>query len=248
MAAPVLNTTTSVLGYKQFESWSYQPFATGAVKATGGWASSTLPAGMTLSADSGLLSGACTAAGVYVVGITATNASNETSTPLTLTIGIEAASGASATTALELSYDVSTGTVTGTAGGAIPPAKFGDTLLVHLYFKKGSLFVDPGDLDALSIALKAADTDTAPAAASTDWEKVDSTLPYYFRLILPFTGTALAAALADYEPSGTGGSVETTFNALAEISFTKEETVNAVATDCVVTSRNFRWPIYQEID
>lgn len=243
MPAPTINTTTSVLGYKQFESWSYQPFATDSPTS---WSSSTLPAGMSFNTTTGLLSGACTSAGVFVVSITATNGTG-TSAALTLTIGIEAAAGASASTAVELNYDLATGAVTSTAsGGSPPPAKNNDTLLVFLYFKKGSTIVDPGTLDALKIALKSEDVETTPLAESTDWEKVAGTAPYY-RLILPLTSAALAAVIGDNEPS-TAGDVESNFNALAEISFTKEETVDSVHTNITVTSQNFRWPIYRELN
>lgn len=243
MAAPTINTTTSVLGYKQFESWSYQPFATDSPTS---WASSTLPAGMSFNTTTGLLSGAATAAGVYVVAITATNGTG-TSSPLTLTIGIEAAAGASSSTAVELTYDLATGKVSSTGEGGMPPAaKNGDTLLAFLYFKKGETVVDPGTLDALQITLKSEDVETAPLAESTDWEKVAGAAPYY-RVILPLTSAALATALGDNEPSA-AGDVESNFAALAEISFTKEETVDSVATDITVTSQNFRWPIYRQLD
>ncbi len=47
MSAPVINTATSVLGFKQYEEWEYQPSATGEPCL---WSSSPLPAGLSMAA------------------------------------------------------------------------------------------------------------------------------------------------------------------------------------------------------
>src|SRR5207302_11350065 len=89
MAAPVINTTTSVLGYKQYEEWEYQPWASNTPTS---WSSSTLPPGLAINGSTGLISGAATLAGVFIVGIIATNADGD-SAPVNLTIGIEPVEG-----------------------------------------------------------------------------------------------------------------------------------------------------------
>ena len=45
MSVPVINTTTSVLGYKQWEAWTYQPYATNSPTS---WACPNLPAGLSI--------------------------------------------------------------------------------------------------------------------------------------------------------------------------------------------------------
>ena len=45
MAIPVISTTTSILGYNQYESWQYQPYATNTPTS---WACPNLPAGLSI--------------------------------------------------------------------------------------------------------------------------------------------------------------------------------------------------------
>lgn len=200
----------------------------------------------------GRISGSPTTNGTFNLGLTVTNSLNETSTPLVFPIGIEPAAGASNSAAVELTWDLATNLVTGTgADGAPPPVKFNDTRLVYLFLKKGSTPVDPGTLDELKIYVKRSDTESL-LAESGAWEKVAGASPY-FRIFLPFTLEVLKAALEENnkEPESTGTEVaddtETNFTPLAEVSFTKSETVNAVAGDVTVTSANFKWDVFLEL-
>ena len=67
MAIPVISTTTSVLGYRKGQYFEYQMQATNAPTS---WTANGLPSGMSIS-NAGLVSGAATAAGVYLVKIIA---------------------------------------------------------------------------------------------------------------------------------------------------------------------------------
>jgi hypothetical protein len=85
MAVPVISTVTSILGWRQWQTWEYQPFAT---ESPTSWACPGLPDGVAIDAVTGLISGAASVRGVFVCGLTATNGTG-TSTALVLTIGIE---------------------------------------------------------------------------------------------------------------------------------------------------------------
>ena len=68
MAIPVISNTTSVLGYRKGQYFEYQMQATNTPTS---WTANGLPSGMSIS-SSGLVSGAATAAGVYLVRFIAT--------------------------------------------------------------------------------------------------------------------------------------------------------------------------------
>jgi hypothetical protein len=76
MAIPVISTTTSVLGYRKGQYFEYQMQATNTPTS---WSASGLPSGMTIS-NAGLVSGAATAAGIYLIKIIATNATGPAKT------------------------------------------------------------------------------------------------------------------------------------------------------------------------
>jgi hypothetical protein len=84
MSIPVIDTTQSVLGYLQHEHWEYQPYATNAPTS---WTSTPLPYGISIDPASGLISGRAIYPGVYVFGLTATNASGPSAT-VVFTMGI----------------------------------------------------------------------------------------------------------------------------------------------------------------
>ena len=236
MSAPVINTTTSVLGYKQWEAWEYQPYASGTPTS---WACPNLPAGLSLNASTGLISGAASVAGVFVCGLTATNGDG-TSAPLVLTIGIEAANAALTNSGYEVKIDVQTrtiefiaasggtsqtveqttvagGTTTKTTGsqtvGSNAPnlfAKENDSLLLWISFQKGGQNLDL-DVHSLAIAIKEFEPDARVVLGDT-WKKFGSGTGAYYGLYAAISGTDLANALSNYESDG-----GTAFDGLAEI-------------------------------
>lgn len=291
MAIPVIDTTTSVLAYNQWQLWAYQPAATnnptswtalgvpagmvfgsqrtvadGATatstaltSATAGFTAADVGAGVsgagipfgttiasvtnattvvlsaattanasgvsvTITRTDGLLNGAASVPGVYLVTITATNGTGP-SVPVVLTIGIAPASAA-ADTLTELVIDAETGVVTlgvqgsansGTAAAAttnkptpLLMVKENDDLLLRIFLTKGGNIVD-ANLTGLNLAIKEFEPDNV-LNLSDGWGKVSSGADPNFLLHIAFTGTLLASEMSNYQ-ADTG----TYFYALAEI-------------------------------
>ncbi|MEI6493830.1 MAG: Ig domain-containing protein [Verrucomicrobiota bacterium] len=236
MSAPTINTTTSVLGYKQWEAWEYQPYASNTPTS---WACPNLPAGLSIDTSTGKISGAASVAGVFVCGLTATNGDG-TSAPLVLTIGIEAANASLTNSGYEVKIDVQTreivflaasggtsqtvekttvdaSTTTKTTGtqtvGANAPklfAKENDSLLLWISFQKGGVNLDL-DIQSLALAIKEFEPDNRLVLGDT-WKKFGSGSGAYYGLYAAASGSDLANALSNYEAdSGTA------FDGLAEI-------------------------------
>lgn len=70
MPAPVIDTTQSILGYRAFERWVFQPSASGTVTA---WTCSPLPPRLDFDPASGKISGYVETPGVYSFRLTAWN-------------------------------------------------------------------------------------------------------------------------------------------------------------------------------
>ncbi|MEA3210993.1 MAG: putative Ig domain [Chthoniobacter sp.] len=206
MPVPVVNTTTSILGYKQHEPWSYQPWASD-LTGDDGWTSSPLPTGMSLNSGTGLISGAATVAGVFIVGLQVTN-SNGTSLPISLTIGIEPASG-SLNSGADVSINLSTGAVTvntAAAEGPLLTVKEDDDLLLYVQFRRGETVVDLGTLASLYFGLKELDTDAlVTLGGGTGAEtpkrllKTGSGTTTTYICAVKFDGTMVEAALSNHE-------------------------------------------------
>ncbi len=236
MAAPVINTTTSILGYKQWEAWEYQPYATNTPTS---WACPNLPTGLSIDSGTGKISGAAEASGVFICGLTATNGDG-TSAALVLTIGIEAANAALTSSGYEVKIDVATrqitflaaaagsqqtvettkvdgGTTTKTSGsqtvGANAPnlfAKENDSILLWITFQKNGQALDL-DVQSLALAIKELEPENR-LVLGNEFKKFGSGTGAYYGLYASISGAALEAALSGYEKdSGTA------FDGLAEI-------------------------------
>ncbi len=240
VAVPVITTTTSVLGYKQWEKWEYQPFATNFPIL---WECSNLPAGLSINSVTGKISGAATSAGVFVCGLKASNGVG-TSAPLVLTIGIDPASAALTNSGYEVKINVQTreiefiapsggssqtvsktvtdaGSSTTTTGsqtvGATAPnlfAKITDSLLLWIAFQKDGVNLDL-DIGSLAIAIKEFNPDGRLVLGNT-WKKFGSGTGAYYGLYAAVSGADLASALSNYE-SDSG----TAFDGLADIQWTE---------------------------
>ena len=233
---PVISTTTSVLGYRQWQAWEYQPFATNSPTS---WACPNLPAGLSIDTSTGKISGAASVNGVFICGLTATN-SDGTSTPLVLTIGIDAASAALTSSGYEVKINVvtrqaefiaatggttqtvqktvtdssSNTTTTGsqTVGSSAPNlfAKEDDSLLLWLSFQKDGTNLDLA-IQSLVISLKEFQPDVRLVLGDT-WKKFGSGTGAYYGLYASISGSALKAALNNYEADA-----GTAFDGLADI-------------------------------
>jgi hypothetical protein len=233
MAKPVINTTQSVLGFLQWQTWAFQPTATGQPT---GWQASTLPPGVTMNATTGFISGAATAPGVYLFQLTASNADG-VSDPVVFACGIEASGYVQPSNILETIIDVTTRRVfvglslaelqaKGSAAIAntadekeakkVSPLmwlKAGDDVLFSIRFIKGGV-VAPLQLSSLKFVLKEfePETEIVKTTGNADtWQQTGSGQNSSFQLWAKIDGDALRAILSDYEQDE-----ETSFKALGE--------------------------------
>jgi hypothetical protein len=248
MAAPVINSTQSVLGYLQWEAWTFQPFAMNSPKT---WTSSPLPPGLSLNSSTGALSGAVSSPGVYIVALTATNV--EGSGSAVFTIGIEASAPTTGAD-MDVVFDVVTHRVGRSV--AVPPQgapavlpdsltvlKYNDDWILSVTLAKAGVTLDL-DVTALTLRIKELETD-AVLVTSDAWLKVGSGGDTRFRVHSKIAGSALKAALSNYE-----NDVETEFQALCELEVTWNNALSATFAPATLTvssdtfrvaiARNFR--------
>lgn len=179
MAKPIINTTTSVLGYKQGQYFEYQPYATNSPTA---WAAPNLPGGLAINAATGRITGAGIYPGVYVVGLTATNADG-TSDAVAITIGIEESSATLAIPGVEVSLDVNTREITVAGATDDSPGVYGkyrDDLLLLVRLTKGEQILDL-PVTGMAISLKEP-VDEGPIVIGNQWTKEGSGIGTYYPL------------------------------------------------------------------
>lgn len=232
MSIPIIDPTQSVLGYRQWEYFEFQPYA--AHTPTGWSSNNALPAGLSLNAATGKISGAAEVPGVWVLGLTASNADGN-SAEQKFTIGVEP--GALVPDSLPwLAVDVVTGkiSVDGVAvepltaevlakleaGGDYEPpcalgVKEGDDLLARVSFLRATTVQDI-NLDALRMVLKQYEPEAVLCVSSETFEKQGTSTGTNFLLHSRFDGSSLAGALSNYE-SDAG----TFFYGIAEIEYTQ---------------------------
>ncbi|MHA3773674.1 Ig domain-containing protein [Verrucomicrobiota bacterium sgz303538] len=230
---PTINTTQSVLGFLQWQPWSYQPTALNTPTA---WQCSALPPGVTFNTTTGRLTGPATMPGVYLVTLTASNADG-ISDPVVFAIGIEASGYVQPANILEVLIDLNTRRVfIGTtlaelqAQGANAIANTADDkdakkLSPLCYIKSGDdvifnvRFVKSGVIAGLSLtALKFALKEFEPEATlietdgtAASWQQIGSGNDAAYRIYAKIDGDALRGALSNYEDDEA-----TTFLALGE--------------------------------
>jgi len=225
MAKPVIDSTTSVLGYKQWEPWEFQGYATNAPTS---WSISAVPPGMSFNTTTGKLSGAATAAGVYTLVRTATNADGDsvydpTATPPILNgrlvIGIEAAPMPNS--AINVDWDTQSGEITlrgidatgkDAAGKLVPllSAKEDDDLLFIIRCLNGGTVLDL-PLTSLKFAAKEFEPERVVVLSTDGFYKVGAGTATYYILHAHLDRAKLASVLSNYE-ADTG----TLFAALGE--------------------------------
>ncbi len=212
MSAPVINTTTSILEYLQWQSWEFQPYAS---NSPTGWICSPLPPGLTIDTPTGLISGAATKPGVFNVALTALN-SDGASDALNIAIGIEASTAIPPVDAVELVVDLGTSEVStptpsarkvdriikaadgSTTTESISPLfwlKLNDKKLVHVRYVKGGV-TSAIVLATLALSAKVREPEGVLVSSST-FAQADTGENTFYRMEVGCTGTALTNELAD---------------------------------------------------
>ena len=246
---PTVETTQSVLGYRQWQTFAFQPYATNDPTF---WIASPLPAGLAFSTATGRISGAARVAGVYVFALRAGNADG-TSDPVVFTLGIEPSANVRPSGVVEIYIDLLTRLVSldrqqfGDAGstdtGPLLWAKRGDDLVFHIMFLQGGVGADL-DLVTLKFALKAIEPEQV-LCEGTQFHKIGEGESAAYRLHLKLAGPALDAVLADSEAEGDVDAPLaerlTLFNALGEFEWVENNPYDpAVGTAHLrSTSRTF---------
>ena len=215
MAKPEINTTQSVLGYLQWQTFAFQPWASNSPTF---WNASPLPPGLALHVPTGKISGAATMPGVFVVSLVAGNADGA-SDPVIFTFGIEPSGSVRPSGVLEVYIDLLTRLVSlnaqnfGDANtkdkGPLFWTKRGDDLVFHITFLKGGVVADL-DLIALKFALKELEPENV-LVEGHHWRKVGDGEQTAFRLHVKLDSPELTSALTNYEEDA-----GTFFNALGE--------------------------------
>lgn len=228
MAAPIISASSSILGFKRNETFAFQPSATNNPTS---WTQVGLPAGLSINAATGLVSGSVAVSGVYVVTLAATNADPATgSREFVFGISSEvAASVAASDTSEEWDIDVVSREVT---PGAAAFWKQGDVVLVRMRFRKNGVVVDPAPT-SLRLVLKQFEPEKVLVVA-TGFDQIGVDEAAYFDLPVDLSGDALEAALADYEKDE-----GTFFEALAEIEWVRSVTHNGSPLTLRSSSRTF---------
>jgi hypothetical protein len=237
MARPVINTTSSVLGFRQWEDFAFQPTA---LNTPTGWTSSALPQGVTLNASTGLIEGPAERPGVYVVQLYASNADG-TSNPIILTFGIQASVNDPTSTVTELYYDIATGVVV----GYLPDedllfrAKEGDGRVFRVHLVKGGI---PCGLDCSVVGITAKQFDTDGIVVQSDGFVEEGSGLGVFLVHIEFDGSALEGALSDAEEDS-----GTQFEALCEIEILFTNDTGLGPSDLRQTSLTFKGMITRDL-
>ncbi len=246
MPAPIIDPTTSVLGYRVGTRWNYQPATTNAPAPTS-WACTGLPAGISFGTATGLISGAATEEGVFLARLTATNGDG-TSSPFILTIGIFEKLWREFG-AHPLNVDLRSqrvyphGVPTWEPGDPVMFAKSGDKVVVDVgWTADGGETTIPMQPHLLRVGIKESDL-RAPLWISTGtYETMQSDTNTRYRIVLDFTGPKVARMLRDYESD-----TNTYADVLAEIELVQLIEVAGEVTTLRKTSQHFRIRTAKEI-
>jgi hypothetical protein len=235
MAIPVISTTTSVLGYRKGQYFEYQMQATNTPTS---WTASGLPSGMSIS-NAGRVSGAATAAGVYLVKVIATNGDGP-SAPLEVAMGIEDTNFNDGI-GIEVNIDLRSGAVSvpgitpADAGSAVMFLKHGDKVFLDVGFLKGE------ELQTMAMAsivmnIREFDGETALVQSNGGIEIIGTSDRPRYRILVDLATPELLNALGNYQ-----GDYQTTFDAIAEIEWRVDYLEpGALADEVIRSSKTFR--------
>jgi len=244
MAIPVISNTTSVLGYRKGQYFEYQMQATNSPTA---WTANGLPSGMTIS-SSGLISGAASVPGVYLVKVIASNASGS-SLPLEVAMGIEDTNFNDGV-GIDVNIDLRSGAVS--VPGIAPSAakdsqavmflKFGDKVFLDLGFLKGEELQSMA-MASIIINIREFDGETVLVQSNGDLEIIGTSDRPRYRILVDLNTPELFNALGNYEDD-----FQTTFDAIAEIEWRVDYLEpGALADEVIRSTKTFRIAIDRDL-
>lgn len=252
MAAPVINTTQSVLGFRQWEPWVFLPHASNTPTS---WMISMLPPGVTFDPGSGKIEGPCETPGVFVFSLIATNGDGD-SEPVVFALGIEPAGFIAPANTVEMVVDVTSKRVAVVSSGPVQfddddgedkpkPiifCKAGDDLIIGLRFTKAGVGFAM-DLNDLTLSIKELEPESILCTSSA-YETVGTGADTIYTIHIKIDGDALRSALSNYE-----GDDATQFNALAEIQWKQDNSGSEIVgpAELVGTTRTFTIMIPRDI-
>lgn len=246
MAIPIIDTTTSVLGFRAGEAWYYQPATTNTPAPTT-WAWSGLPPGVTATAATGQIRGPATASGVFLSRLTATNADG-TSAPLVIPIGIFERSWMDAG-AMPLNVDLRTGRVyphgipSWQPGDPVMFCKSGDHLVADIGFTTdGGESLVPIGPSVITMGLKEFDPEGLIAVSDGSFETVGEWDQTRYRVLCHLEASKLEAALSNYEEDA-----GTAFSALCEIQWQQPISFGGVARQLTRSTQTFALRLAREL-
>jgi hypothetical protein len=210
MAVPVINTTQSILSYRQWQANVFQATATNSPNL---WRISPAPpVGMSFDSATGRVSGKPSLMGIYNFTLGAQNADGW-SAPAAFTIGVYYSEGDFTSIRLNADIDVATRAVVVTPANTETPLqgqatpllslKNNDDLLLKVVFKKDT---SPLDLQLTSLYFGVKDVDTSALILKSqisDWEKVvaqdGATVTSYYLIYMKIGSDMLTSVLSDAE-------------------------------------------------
>jgi len=237
MAIPVISNTTSVLGYRKGQYFEYQMQATNSPTS---WSANGLPSGMSID-NAGLVSGAATAAGVYLVKVIATNGDGP-SAPLEVAMGIEDTNFNDGL-GIEVNIDLRSGAVSvpgitpssSQASQAVMFLKYGDKVFLDVGFLKGE------ELQTMAMAsiimnIREFEGETVLVQSNGGLEIIGTSDRPRYRILVDLDTPDLSNALGNYQ-----GDYQTTFDAIAEIEWRVDYLEPGALSDEVIrSSKTFR--------
>lgn len=206
MAAPIINPNTSVLGFSSGQYVAYQCATTDG--QTGTWSCANLPAGLTINATTGLITGMPTTPGVYNTTIKITNANGTATLPVTF--GIDDA-GYVTDVGIEVNIDLISGAVSfPTSPDGKLHGKNGDYLPLLIGLQKSGELLDL-PVTGIAFGLKEFESDARLILSDGAFTKLGAYERTRWRTLVYLDPDKLAGALSDYEAAAViGGTAPTT--------------------------------------
>jgi hypothetical protein len=244
MAIPIISNTTSVLGYRKGQYFEYQMQATNSPTS---WSANGLPSGMSID-NTGLVSGAATAAGVYLVKVIATNGDGP-SAPLEVAMGIEDTNFNDGL-GIEVNIDLRSGAVSvpgitpssSQASQAVMFLKYGDKVFLDVGFLKGEQLQTMA-MASIIMNIREFEGETVLVQSNGGIEIIGTSDRPRYRILVDLDSPDLVNALGNYQ-----GDYQTTFDAIAEIEWRVDYLEPGALSDEVIrSSKTFRIAIDRDL-